>query len=176
MRGEELWLNCFYTIPAIHNHASLLCGWTLRIPQPWASGRSRWDHKLSGLWWWEDSWCLCIRRRRSRTQPRRLIFQYGEPEEAASFQVLHLLLELARQNRHLLQHDSLVPTCGEALLPIKTTGSISVERVAKPLKIKYQPRSLTVSTRISKRCCYALDWTCVWRANLCDLQRLVLEK
>jgi hypothetical protein len=36
--------------------------------------------------------------------PRRLIFQQGEPEEAASFQVLHLLLELARENEHLLQH------------------------------------------------------------------------
>jgi hypothetical protein len=36
MRGEELRHNCFYTIPAIHNHASLLCGRTLQIPQPWA--------------------------------------------------------------------------------------------------------------------------------------------
>jgi hypothetical protein len=43
------------------------------------------------------------------------------------------------------------------LLSIKTTGSISVERAAKPLKIKLQPRNAIVSTQISVFCCYALD-------------------
>jgi hypothetical protein len=80
----------------------------------------------------------------------------------------HVAAWVERWKRHLGRLTSsravadLPPTpyfifVAKPLLPIKTTGSTSVERAANPLKTKLQTRRATITRKISVRCCCGVD-------------------